>query len=199
VPVRRLRRAAGWLLAWVTLLAAAPAAAQSAMNTRLAILLALERGATSANDLGTLRTGTRSGNSDIARLAYRSLGRLSRPALVSDILPGLRHALPEVRADAADALAQALADGPATGTSRATALTTVQDALTARLAVEADGMVRGVLRESLARLPYTRAADVAAAVRTIREATRAESRFTPGAPPRMMIAPARVVAIAPGK
>jgi peptidyl-prolyl cis-trans isomerase B (cyclophilin B) len=160
----------------VTLLAAAPAAAQSAMNTRLAILLALERGATSANDLRTLRTGTRSGNSDIARLAYRSLGRLSRPALVSDILPGLRHALPEVRADAADALAQALADGPATGTSRAAALTTVQDALTARLAVEADGMVRGVLRESLARLPYTRAADVAAAVRTIREATRAEAQ-----------------------
>ena len=165
-----------WAVACVALLATTPAVAQSAMNTRLAILLALERGATSAADLRTLRTGTRSGNSDVARLAYRSLGRLSRPTLVADILPGLRHALPEVRADAADALAQSLAGSPATGTARTSALATVQDALTARLTVEADGLVRAVLRESLARLPYARAADVAAAARTIREASRADAQ-----------------------
>jgi hypothetical protein len=155
VPATCVRGSALGGIACVVWLAAASASAQSAADARLAILLALERGASSAADLITLRSGTRSNNGDTARLAYRSLGRLERAALIPDILPGLRDPLPEVRADAADALAQALNGGGRKSDTARTpaAVATVQAALTARLAVEADGMVRGVLRESLARLP----------------------------------------------
>lgn len=176
---RLVRGVALCALTSAALLVGANLAAQSAAATRLAVLLAVERGATSLKDLGTLRTATRSGNSDIARLAYRSLGRLERPALIPDILPGLRHSLPEVRADAADALAQSLDSAPGSkepATRTAASLATVQSALTSRLAIEADGDVRAVIRESLARLPFTRATDVAAVTRTVLDATRSDAQ-----------------------
>ena len=113
----------------------------------------------------------RSGNTDTARAAIRSLGRLERVSLVPDILPGLRHSLPEVRAEAANALAQAT-QGLAGSTAphapgTANVLVSTQSALIARLTAEDDANVRGALCEALARLPYRVAADAERAERAI--------------------------------
>src|SRR5262245_16709571 len=82
-----------------------------AQTARLAILEAEDRRAPTAGDLATIRAGARSRDPETAVLAVRALGRLERPGLVPDILPSLRNQLPEVRAEAANALGQALA-GP---------------------------------------------------------------------------------------
>src|SRR5437870_1768626 len=89
--------------AWLT----GDAAAQSAQATQLAIIQAEERGATTPRDLLVIKNGTHSENVETARMAVRSLGRLERPSQMSDILPLLRHPLPELRAEAANAVAQA--------------------------------------------------------------------------------------------
>jgi peptidyl-prolyl cis-trans isomerase B (cyclophilin B) len=121
----------------------------------------MERGATSAADLGTLRVAARSANGDLARLALRSLGQLERSTLIPDLLPGLRHALPEVRVEAANAIAQAAIGFPeTTPRGAANTLQSAHAALNARLGVEADSAGRAALREAIARLPYRDAADV---------------------------------------
>jgi len=74
---------------------------------RLAILAAEDRRAPTPGDLLTIRNGTHSGDPETARIAIRALGRLERPELIADIVPGLRHLLPEIRAEAANAIAQA--------------------------------------------------------------------------------------------
>src|SRR5215510_13229022 len=74
---------------------------------RVKVLQADDRRAASAADLLTLRTAARGRDPQTARLALRALGRLERPALIPDITPGLRHTLPEIRAEAANAVAQA--------------------------------------------------------------------------------------------
>src|SRR5436309_5751421 len=75
--------------------------------TRQAILVAEDRRAPTPRDLATIRGGLRSKDPDTIRIAVRALGRLERPALIPDILPLLKSPLPEVRAEAADALGQA--------------------------------------------------------------------------------------------
>lgn len=151
------------LLATVVLLSVLPpaAGAQSAA-TRLSILQAEDRRAPSPASLAVIRAGTRSGDGQTARIALRALGRLERPALIIDILPGLRHRLPEVRAEAANALAQA-AQGLRNGTAAAVSLGPAQTALIARLGVDDTATVRAAICEALARLPYAAAADVARA------------------------------------
>ena len=59
-------------------------------QTRLAVLQAENRRAKTAADLATLRAGARSPDEQIRRAAIRALGRLERPALIPDIVPGLR-------------------------------------------------------------------------------------------------------------
>jgi cyclophilin family peptidyl-prolyl cis-trans isomerase len=149
------------VLAAAVTLGATPGAAQQ-LATRVAILQAEDRRAVTAQDLATLRTGARSSDGPTARLAVRALGRLERPTVIPDILPGLRHRLPEVRAEAANAAAQAaqaLRAAPAGSPSVAS----IQAALVGRLAAETDPEVRAALCESIGRLPYTTAADVARA------------------------------------
>lgn len=141
--------------------------AQTAASVRLAVLQAAERGATTPADLRTLRSAVRSADSDTARLALRALGRLERPSLIADILPALGHRLPEVRTEAADALAQSAAGFGTSERSGGASLSAVEIALSARLAVEADPPVRAVLRESIAHLPYRNAGEIAGAERTI--------------------------------
>src|SRR6478735_11395833 len=106
---RRRFRARDWFRVWLAGLfilgVASGISAQS--NTRVSLLQAEDRRAPSAQDLATLRAGARSGDPQTARIGLRALGRLERPALIPDILPGLRHPLPEVRAEAANAIAQA--------------------------------------------------------------------------------------------
>ena len=41
------------------------------------------------------------------RVAVRAIGQLERPALIADVVPSLRNALPEIRSEAANAIAQA--------------------------------------------------------------------------------------------
>jgi peptidyl-prolyl cis-trans isomerase B (cyclophilin B) len=156
---RALRRTGALVLGFCAL--AAAAGAQSTSATRLAILQAEERGGTAARDLLIIRSGTRSRDILTARMAVRALGRIERPAVIPDILPSLRHALPEVRAEAANAVAQA-AQGFRTAKNAPPSVTLAgaQAALIARLSVEADANVRAALCEALARLPYKNPADV---------------------------------------
>jgi cyclophilin family peptidyl-prolyl cis-trans isomerase/HEAT repeat protein len=123
-----------------------------AQTSRVAVLQAEDRRAPSASDLATIRSGTRSGDPDTARVAVRALGRLERPALVPDILPSLRHSMPEVRAEAANALGQALG-GPKRAEIPAATIAPVMDSLIARLNVEAESSVRGAICETLGRIP----------------------------------------------
>jgi cyclophilin family peptidyl-prolyl cis-trans isomerase/HEAT repeat protein len=134
-------------LAWALSVAAQP------VVTRLSILQAEDRRAPTPRDLAVLRAGLHSGEAGTVRAAVRALGRLERPALVADILPSLKHPLPEVRAEAANALGQAAAGwkrkAPAGGVDP------IARALEARLAVEDASDVRAAVCETLGRLPYT--------------------------------------------
>ena len=149
--------------------------AQTIPAARVAILQAEARGAPDARDLATLRAGIRNRDSETARAAIRALGRLGRPGLVADIAVALRSSLPELRAEAAEAIAEALsgptpsvvvAGGraqpagrpatPSTATNVASGLST----LVSRLAVEAEPAVRAAICEALGRIPYTDAAQI---------------------------------------
>lgn len=135
--------------------------AQSAAPVRLEILLAEARGGKSTRDLHILRQGTRHRDGETARMAVRALGRLERPVLIQDILLRLTHELPEVRAEAANAAAQA-AQGLARDTSLAATgvLRNTQGALVGRLREEDDASVRAALCEAIARLPYRATSDL---------------------------------------
>jgi cyclophilin family peptidyl-prolyl cis-trans isomerase/HEAT repeat protein len=119
-------------------------------QTRLAVLQAEDRRASTAADLATLRAGAHSRDPEIARIAVRALGRLERPALIPDILPLLRHAVAEVRAEAANAIGQAAQGwGREKGVEAADLAT-----LVARLKIEGDTDVRAAIAETIGRLPY---------------------------------------------
>src|SRR5262245_51870154 len=124
---------------------ALPAGAQT---TRLSVLQAEDRRAPTPNDLAIIRAGTRSGDPQTAAVAVRALGRLERPALVTDILPSLRHSLPEVREEAANAIGQALVGGKRDDVPAATTESAI-NVLVARLNVEAEAGVRGAICETL--------------------------------------------------
>lgn len=143
-----------------------PTSAFAQLATRLPLLQAEDRRAPTAADLATLRAAARSGDGQTARFGLRALGRLERPALIADILPGLRHPLPEVRAEAANAVAQA-AQGYRGGATASLALSSVQAPLIARLGVEVEPSVRAAICESVARLPYATPADVERAESTL--------------------------------
>ena len=87
-------------------------------------------------------------------IAIRALGRLERPALIADS-PALRNALPEIRSEAANAIAQAAQGWKARTRRRAASARDAAFApLAARLKVEADPDVRDAICESIGRLPY---------------------------------------------
>jgi cyclophilin family peptidyl-prolyl cis-trans isomerase/HEAT repeat protein len=87
--------------------------------------------------------------------SVRELGRQEQPALVPRILPLLAHTRTDVRREAANALGQALASVPRTGDTPAPPeLNTVTQALQDRLRSETDAATRGVIAETLGRLPH---------------------------------------------
>ena len=160
-----------------------PAASRT---SRLAVLQAEDRRAPTPRDLAIIRSGLHGGDGQTVRVAVRALGRLERPALIPDIVPSLRHALPEVRAEAANALAQAAqgwkegsglrAQGSGSTPPTAAAIDSVSTPLTARLKVEAEPDVREAICGALGRLPYVTVAQADAAERTLIEmAARAET------------------------
>ena len=150
-----------------------PAGAQEAAAprvTRLAVLQAEDRRAPTARDLAVIRSGLRSGDDQTARIAVRALGRLERPALIADLLPSLRSPLPEIRTEAANAVAQAAQGWKSDKPPNAAAVDGVFAPLAARLKIEAEPEVRAAICESIGRLPYVSAAGVEAAERTLVEA-----------------------------
>ena len=145
-------------------------------TTRLAVLQAEDRRAPTPRDLGIIRSGLRSGDEQTVRAAVRALGRLERPALIPDITPSLRNALPEVRSEAANAMSQAAQGWKGDKAPAASALDAVSAPLVARLKVEAEPDVRAAICDALGRLPYVNVAQAEAAERTlIGTAGRAET------------------------
>lgn len=140
--------------------------AQSVAERRQAILQAEERGAPTSKDLSTITSGLRS-DAETSRIAVRALGRLERPSLISSILPLLQSQSPDVRAEAANALAQAAQGFNQPKVSASATIGSTEAALIARLGVETEAQVRAALGEAVARLPYRTAADVERAERAI--------------------------------
>jgi cyclophilin family peptidyl-prolyl cis-trans isomerase len=166
--LRRSRVMCGRRFPFFAILVVLAADARAQPSQRLAILQAEQRGATTAADLATIRAGARSADSETLRVALRALGRLGRPALVPDIVPALRFNLPEVRAEAANAIGSALAAPPPPAALLASTLST----LVARLAVEEESNVRAVICETIGRLPYSEPDQLAQAERALLEAAR---------------------------
>jgi cyclophilin family peptidyl-prolyl cis-trans isomerase len=149
------------------------AGAQTVPADRVNVLAAEDRRASISRDLATLRAAARGFDPQTARMAVRALGRLERPDLVPDIAPALQHSLPEVRSEAANALAQA-ARGLASTTppasrsrSAGTVVSSIQSLLISRLEEEEEASVRAAICQSLGRLPYRDVEDIGVAERAL--------------------------------
>jgi cyclophilin family peptidyl-prolyl cis-trans isomerase/HEAT repeat protein len=149
--------------------AAAVASGQPVVSTRLAILTAEDRRAPTPQDLAVIRGGLHASDPETVRIAIRALGRLERPELLSEILPLLKSPLPEIRAEAANAIGQAVqgskqqaaAKSPAVRAAGAARLPyagasvdSAAAAMIARLRAEAEPGVRAALCQTIGRLPY---------------------------------------------
>jgi len=135
--------------------------------SRLAILQAEDHRAPTAHDVAVIRSGLHGGDDQTTRIAVRALGRLERPSLIADIVSALRHPLPEVRTEAANAIGQAAQGWKADKPPAAAAVDAAVAPLVARLKVDADPDVRAAICETLGRLPYVTAAQAEAAERTL--------------------------------
>jgi cyclophilin family peptidyl-prolyl cis-trans isomerase/HEAT repeat protein len=155
------------------LLAVAPAPAQTPAAppaARLAMLAAEDARLTDRAALESVLASLKSPNPNTQRLAVRVLGRLERREFVDDLIPLLAARSRDVRAEAANALAQSFglpdtppADAPPADAAPDPVVSTVNSALIARLKVETDPIARGAVAESIGRLPFRTADEVAAA------------------------------------
>src|SRR5207244_741852 len=143
----------GFVLSWLM----ASSLPLDAQVTRLAVLQAEDRRAPTTNDLAIIRSGTRGGDPQTVRLGVRALGRLQRPALIAEITPFLRHALSEIRAEAATAVGQAAQGSTREQAASASVIDAAAAALAARLKVESEADVRAAICETIGRLPYATA------------------------------------------
>ena len=119
--------------------------------TRQAVFEAEDQRAPTAADVKVLVDGTRHASEIVQRMAVRALGRLERPAVIPDIMPLLAANSAAVRAEAANALGQVApsVDLPHQGE--------IPALLISRLEAERDPVVRGVLCQTIGRLPYSTA------------------------------------------
>ena len=170
-----------FVFSWLILIIAAPVAPQddppaTPRTSRLAVLQAEDRRAPTPRDLAIIRSGLHGGDAQTVRIAARALGRLERPALIADVTPYLRNALPEIRSEAANAIAQAAQGWKGDKAPAASALDAASAPLATRLKIEADPDVREAISDAIGRLPYVNAAQFEAAERTLIEfAGRAET------------------------
>jgi cyclophilin family peptidyl-prolyl cis-trans isomerase/HEAT repeat protein len=168
--------ALSWLVTGAAVLVAQDA--PPPRTTRLAVLQAEDRRAPTPRDLAIIRSGLHSGDEQTIRIAVRALGRLERPPLIPDITPSLRNPLPEVRAEAANAIGQA-AQGWKRGTPpSAAAFDAAMTPLVARLKLEADADVRAAIDETVGRMPFVTAAQAESAERTLVDAAARASTVT---------------------
>jgi len=135
------------------LLSAAPQVQSPADSLLAAIFAAEQARAATAGQLAVLTTSTRHPDTLVQRYAVRALGRLERADLMPQIVPALGAKAETVRAEAANAIAQALyrVDG-AEGLA----------VLTGRLEGEPEPTVRGELLSAIGRLRLGSAATPAA-------------------------------------
>lgn len=110
-----------------------------------AILAAEDARADTPAELAPIFRGLTNGDPRVRRIAVRALGRMERPELVPQILPLLSDDAPPVRAEAANALGQAVFNGDAA---------LVSGSLVAQLTSEGNPAVRGAILQTLGRLPY---------------------------------------------
>jgi cyclophilin family peptidyl-prolyl cis-trans isomerase/HEAT repeat protein len=135
-------------------LSATTIAAQSPSRTgeaalKQAIVAADSARAASPEALAPLVEGLRHSSPAVQQLAVRVLGRRERSSVVPMIAPALNSPSAAVRAEAANALAQAVQ-----GAANHSGVTSVAKILRERLSAETDPAVRGVLYESLGRIAY---------------------------------------------
>ena len=91
----------------------------------------------------------------LRRVAVRALGRLQRPELIRDIATALADAVPAIRAEAANALAQSLVRVKRTARDAGQPdVKWVVTTLAAALDVEHDAAAGEAMAESLGRLPF---------------------------------------------
>jgi cyclophilin family peptidyl-prolyl cis-trans isomerase/HEAT repeat protein len=144
----------------VVFVVAAVQAQRPSLRDRM--LAAEDARASSASEMAPLLQGLRSSDPRLLIQAVRALGRFERPALVTQLLPLASHRRPQVRAEAINALGQALAAIPRfAGEAVAVRepplppeVAIVSKTLFARLKAETDPYVTGVVAETLGRLPY---------------------------------------------
>ena len=135
----------------------------SDVELRAAILDAEDARGAGPEGLQPLEEGLSSASPDIQRIAVRGVGRLEKPETLGLIAPLLASSHPSVRAEAANALAQAvlLLDGDG-----------VADLLFAHLSREEDAGVRGVVARTLGRLRYGETERALAAEQILVQLTR---------------------------
>jgi cyclophilin family peptidyl-prolyl cis-trans isomerase len=155
-----------WIIA-VALVAASGAQAQSIASrvttledrALLRQLVASEDSRELVADDDPRLAGLRSTNSFIRAFTVRGLGRLERSEVFANVAPALEDSSAEVRAAAADALAQSVARplppraAEEVRSRSASDVARVRLTLIGQLATERDPSVRAVLLESLGRLP----------------------------------------------
>src|SRR6185369_484058 len=114
-----------------------------------ALLLLATTVAAQVPDTTALRAKLRSRDVDQQRFALLELGRFELPSLISVIMPSLQSPLPEVRAQAADAIGQAAQGWRATPPVRRGAVSpeSVVEALVVRLKIEPEADVRAAIAE----------------------------------------------------
>ncbi len=169
-----------WLL--LSGLAARPGAAQAVPSLRTQLLRVEDRRAPSDADLSLLKTSLRHPEAAVVLQSARALGRLERPGVAASLLPLLGHPSAPIRAQAAEALAQA-AQGfreDSSPSHRGAAWPAIVTALSARVVEERDSMVQGALALALGRLPYVTTEEVRLARENLLRLARAagENRGT---------------------
>lgn len=148
-----------WRSLWLIVFVALSPAAAGAQSLRGRMLAAEDARVADEAAIAPLVEGLRSGDPALVQQAVRGLGRFERPEFVPRVLPLLASQRPEVRREAANALGQLLVRARREDPERPE-LTTATLALLARLRVEPDAATRGVIAETVGRLPHRTAATV---------------------------------------
>jgi len=133
------------------------AAQTQASSLRERMLAAEDARASSTSEMAPLVQGLRASDSKVIIQAVRALGRFERPQLVPQLLPFASHRRADVRAEAINALGQALASIPRSPDDLAPIppeVAIVTKTLLAKLKAETDPYVAGIAAETLGRLPY---------------------------------------------
>lgn len=149
------------------------------VDSQLAIVLAIEDArAPSPDDRRILIQAARSGPPDLRVAAVRALGRLERRDVISDLIPLLADRSPQISAETANALAQALRGEPLRGDVSGEQVQIVQTALL-QAGAGANARALHAIYRSVGRLPYTRPEQIQAADEFLRGAFDLPRRAQP--------------------